>query len=331
MSTGQQFNRIASLIVANTNLGAGRDLSQLHFSFRVEQADVETPDVMTVRVYNLNDQTENEVISQYDTIALQAGYVGTGLQTLFVGQIKAFKRGKENSTDRFLEISAAAADVGYNFGFVSQTFAKGARQADVLAAAAAAMGAQLDPAAESALTGSSFGNVLPRGKVQFGLSRIHLRQLTETAGARWFIDSKTNMLRVVANSGYLPGTVVVLSPDTGLIGQPEATTNGIVARCLMNPYLAIGQRIQIVGSSITSVTAPTNQSGYAAGSQISGVIQFPSRTGFEQYAAVQAGLGIYRAVVIELSGDTREQDWYSNLTCLTVDPSASPSNSVPVA
>lgn len=321
--SGQQWGRKANLVVANTTLGTGRDLSDLHFRFRIEQSDSETPNSMVVRVYNLNDQTLNEVLTQYNIVTLQAGYKGTGMQVLFSGEIKMFVRGKENATDRFLEISAAAGDVGYNYGLVNQTLAKGSRVMDVVATAAQAMGvSSVDPNAVSAIESQFFGGVFPRGKVAWGLGRIQMRQIAATAGARWFIDNG-GVLRVVSNTGYLPGQAVVLTPQTGLVGVPEATTNGIRARCLINPFLTIGQPVQIQSSSIASVSAPASETMY-------GEIHFPSRTGMQFYAATQPS-GIYRAVVIEHSGDTRGQEWYSDLTCLTIDPSAPPNLSVPDA
>jgi hypothetical protein len=310
--TGIQFGRVANLIVSSTTLGTGRDLSQMHFRFSVKQADNETPNNMVVTIYNLNDATVNEIISQYDAVALQVGYEGIGLQVIFNGTIKMFRRGKSNATDRFLEISAADNDLGYSYGIVNATLGPGASQADVLRKAAAAMGTQVDSNTQSLV--STGGVVFPRGKVLFGLARIQCRTIADTLGARW--SSQAGIITFISNTGYLPNEAVVLSPTTGMIGVPEDTPDGINVRCLLNPLIKVGCPVQIAESDIVAIS--TTQAVQSANP--GGGIPFPTYGPSIYPATVQRGLGIYRVVVAEHEGDTRELDWYSDLTCLAIDP-----------
>jgi hypothetical protein len=60
-----------------------------------------------------------------------------------------------------------------------------------------------------------------------------------------------------------------------------------------------------------------------------------SRFGFpgyksQYYAATVANDGLYRVIVAEHSGDTRGtgNDWYTELTCLDIDPSSPTASSV---
>lgn len=320
-TTGLQFGRVAQLLVANHPLAGditGRDLSQLQFSFFVRASDVDTPNTLVVKIYNLSSQTEAEITSQYTQISLAVGYEGTPLSVIFVGTIKAFRKGKESSVDKFLEISAADGDIGYSYGFLSATLASGAMQSQVAKVAAYHMQVELDKTGLTLI--ETGGLVYPRGKVLFGLARAKLGDVASTLNARWSIQS--GIVKIVPVTSYLPGTVVVLNSETGMIGIPESTDNGVEVECLLNPLLQVGYRVQIDSNAIVQLSTTAAEAAANTG------INFPSYTSHIFPATVQHGLGIYRIIVVESSGDTRGQDWTSHLVCLAIDPSSPPATAV---
>jgi hypothetical protein len=99
-----------------------------------------------------------------------------------------------------------------------------------------------------------------------------------------------------------------------MVSVPEATDQGISVQILMNPLIKIGQRVQISSTDIVQTTI--REQGY------------PNYTSINYVASVSPGLGVYRVMVAEHQGDTRENEWYSSLTCLQVDPSAAAGASV---
>jgi hypothetical protein len=341
-TTGIQFGRIANLIVASSTLV--RDLSALQFRFEVRQSDLDLPNTMVVRIYNLSDATIADVTTQYTQISLQVGYAGVGLRSnalnlggvyhssmptaavemIFSGDIKYFKIGKENATDRFLEITAGDNDRGYNYGFLQSTLGPGAKPGQVIDAAAEALDAKVDSVSAA---DQDLGGAMPRGKVLFGLARVYLDQVAATAnaaGASWFVDSTsgTPTLKFVSTTGYLPGNAVVLTPATGLIGIPEATIDGIEGRCLINPAIRIGCELIIQpGVIVQTTTTPAQSKAIGVSDPSQNLI--PGK-GYETPTTVAraTGKGIYRVAVIEHSGDTRGNDWYSTFTCLTIDKTA---------
>lgn len=68
----------------------GLDLSQFHVRFSVENADVESPNNATIRVYNLSKDTIRQIVqnSEYRSVSLNAGYENGNYGTIFQGQIK---------------------------------------------------------------------------------------------------------------------------------------------------------------------------------------------------------------------------------------------------
>ena len=48
---------------------------------------------------------------------------------------------------------------------------------------------------------------------------------------------------MIPSGDIFPAEAVVLTAETGLVGAPEQTNDGIKVRCLLNPRLRIGGRI----------------------------------------------------------------------------------------
>jgi hypothetical protein len=306
--SNEQFGRYANLIVANQQTGL--DLSQLHFKFRTTNNDADAPNTIEVRVYNLSDRTSHQTIEEFDTVTLDVGYENNHA-IIFRGTIKQFRRGKENNVDSYLDILAADNDLGYNFGVINQTFGAGTTSQQEAKAYADAMDATLDQSADEFLSATGGVILNPRGKVAFGLARSYMRDLATTFNARWSIQN--GILYLIPLSGYLSGEAVKINSLTGMIGIPEATSNGISVRTLLNPQIRIGGAIEINNKDITQTEIRDRF--------------FPGyRTA--TFVANTSNDGLYRVLVAEYAGDTRDQTWYTEIIGLAIDPSASPNQSV---
>jgi hypothetical protein len=301
-ATGQ-FLRSASLVVTKgTAPGSpGLDLSNLRFRFEVRASDAETPNTMTVRVYNLAQTTVNSIIQEFDTVILTAGYQTGNKGTIFQGDIKQFRFGRERNVDSYLDIFAGDGDQAYNEKIINQSFPAGTTDSQSLSAIAASMGLPVANTADGFLT---TGGILPRGKTQFGMARVFMRDLARNNDTRWSIQN--GVLTLIPNTGFLPGQIVQLNSATGMIGTPEQTDNGIMIRCLLNPLIKIGQAVQINNADINQATIKSQF--------------FPSYTS-QYYPATIANDGIYRVLVAEHVGDTRGSEWATELTCLVINQS----------
>ena len=150
------------------------------------------------------------------------------------------------------------------------------------------------------------GNPLPRGKVFFGMSRDIMRSIAENTNTSWSIqDGKLNMIPLTA---YMPGEIPVLSAATGVIGLPEQTQNGIKLKTLLNPNLKIGRAVKIDNASIQryKFSLALNQQGQNLLNEQSNKINSD---------------GLYYVMIADHSGDTRGNEFYTELTCLAIDAS----------
>jgi hypothetical protein len=306
-ATGRQWLRKAELYLANQ--AQALVISDLRFTFQIQNAVEQTPNIAMVRVYNLSEDkvrmlTKN--VDEFNTLRLQAGYEHS-FGTIFQGTIKQFRKGKEGNVDTYLDIYAADGDLGYNFGVVNQTLEAGCSVADEVRSISKQMG-NTDVPQHALDVSENMGGILPRGKVLWGLGRDRLSEVCNSGNVNWSLQQ--GQLTLVELDGYLPGTAVQLNSQTGMIGQPEATDNGIEITCLLNPLIRIGGRVQINNADInkTLVTG-------------AGMTGFPSQNE-NQFFARTTDDGIYKVLVAEHEGDTRGEPWFTHITCLNVDPSS---------
>jgi hypothetical protein len=304
----QQYGRLFSLTVAQRD-NMALDLSDFRVQFSTRQTDTQTPNSCVIRVFNLNRDTVQRIQKEFTRVTLQAGYPDN-FGIIFDGTIKQFRRGKLNATDTYLDVLAADGDLPYNYAVVNTSLAAGSTPADRVAAAAKPMEALGATPAQADAMGLT-GGVLPRGKVMYGMSRAHLRDIARTTGTTWSIQN--GKVVMIPLEGYLPNEAVVLTSDTGLIGMPEQTEDGIHATALLNPRLTIGTRVQIANSSINQLVGAITEDGQT------NVIPYDQWKGFTQLATVRDD-GLYRVLVAEHSGDTLGTDWYTNIVCLAIDP-----------
>ncbi|WP_296597534.1 hypothetical protein [Phenylobacterium sp.] len=292
------YNRKISLIVGDDD--AAIDFSSLRISFRVNQWDLLTPNSATLRVWNVSEATALKVQREFLRIVLEAGYADGPFGTVFSGSVVQAKRGRENATDTYLEIVAADGDQAYNFAIINKSLAAGSTPKDHLNALTGAMG---EHGVKQGYAPDLPGAALPRGKVMFGMARDHLRALGQSTDTKPSIQN--GQLQLVPIGGVIPGPAVVLTAATGMVGIPEQTYAGIQVRCLLNPEIKMGRVVQIDNASINRTNLSVSLQGQLQNAFLPRV----------------ADDGLYRVIVVDHWGDTRKDEWYSDLTCIAIgDP-----------
>lgn len=286
-----QFLRKASLIIGNSSKGI--DLSALQFTFQIKQADKENPQSASIRIFNLSPDTAKKIkTDEYVRVILQAGYQTGAYGVIFDGEIVQARLGRESAVDTYMDVLAAEGYSAHQ-ATVNTTLAAGSTVADAASAAAGTTGMQLspyefDPDAK-----------LPRGQVLYGMSRDVLHRSVATTGHSYFYQN--GQIVIVPLQGFKPGAAVVLNANSGMIGWPEQTQEGIRVRCLLNPLLELGGRIKIDNASILRAQTPYQDPRF--------VDTFPS---------IEDD-GLYRIILMEHSGDTRGTNWYTNIVAVAFD------------
>lgn len=304
----RQYMRKASLIVGYNEASRGAlELNEFRFSFGIHRGDIQTPNYADIRVYNLDETTIQSIEKEFTRIVVQGGYEGQ-FGILFDGQIKQVRRGRED-VDTYIDITAADGDSAYNFAVTAMSLAAGQTtpndQISAILKGMAEFGIQQGYAPEF-----DDGNALPRGKVLFGLSRDQMRKFCQSTSTSWSIQD--GKLEVIPLTSFKPGDAVVITAATGMVGLPQQTQNGISVKMLLNPNVKIGQLLKIDNASIQRLRYGLSPGDVAA------------YTAINQSVKVNND-GLYYVMVANHSGDTRGDDWYTDVVCLAVDATTPPS------
>ncbi len=303
--SGLQYLRKITLLVSDRQ-GNTLDLSELRIKFAVKQSSAETPNAADITVYNLSPETAWQVKSQFTKVILQGGY-DSNYGTIFQGNIKQVIIGKQG-TETWIEIVAGDGELAYNFAVVVASIAKGSTPNDEIAACAKVTA----PLGVTTGGNSTVANAQkrPRGKVLFGNARNYLRGVADSNNYVWSVQNE--QIQFVKTTSYLPGTAVLITADTGMIGTPQQTTQGVNVKCLLNPYIKINGRIQLDNKTIQAFKIDLTLKPGAA----------------TNVAAPLPSNGVYFVLAVEHSGDTRGVEWYTNVICLYIDSTTVFVNSV---
>jgi len=336
----RQWLRQVLLIVAPASGKDGLDLSEMriHFSAISRVTSVE-PDILEARVYNLAPKTidslmamsivpPGQIVSPKQTfsvpaseatglpgnkqaatntapaqVLLKAGYPGN-FGTIFQGQLVQIRRGRESPMDDYVDIYAADGDASHRWGIMNTTLSAGWKAADIAKQAVKACepyqlgGGDFPTDTDPAQTPG------PRGRVCFGQVRDRLADIASTHRVEWWIHR--NNLEFVPVSAYKPGDAIVINSKTGMIGLPQQTNFGVSVRCLLNPGVGRGSRIKIDNASVQRQQFSSTQSKETA--FINSIL-----------ASNLDADGVYKVLMVNHTGDTRANEWYTEAECITVD------------
>lgn len=270
--------------------------------FDTHQALAGTPHHVNLYIYNLAPDTIARMRKEKAKVEVYAGYRGaSGL--IFQGEALQVRNGRENVVDTYVHILATSSENGRNYATVNEALAKGHTFNDRLQLAVKAMREQ----------GVKVGTIedlgprkFPRNFVFSGMAHDLLREICEATGSTWHVWG--DKLHVLKRDSYLPGSTVVLNSETGMVGLPEQTLDGIIVRCLLNPRIYPGTKLQINESSIqrAAFSPATRASGQNTMLEDGGILGI-------------AADGIYKAWQVGHVGDTRGDSWWTEIICTAGD------------
>jgi hypothetical protein len=273
----------------------------LRIRFDTHQRDSSTPNYANIHIFNVSESAAAPALKRGVQVKLSAGYGGEVVE-IFKGQVLQARtnvRDRPDDPNTALVILATDSGIARNYAVVSKTLAKGHTHDDRVQAcldALGTMGVSKGYVATEALSKTKF----PRGIALFGMAKDILRA---TCGATQTSFSIQNgKAQVLENGKALPGGAVPLRADTGLLGLPVQTIQGVEARMQLNGRIVVGSTVSIDSKSI-------QQSSFspAYGSAV------------ENYYLDSARLatdGIYKVYVVEHAGDTRGAFFETQIVCI---------------
>ena len=219
------------------------DVSVLRCVFKTN-ATRQTPQVSmcALEVYNMNVATEGDIIQEGRQIRIEAGYQEGQYGLIFEGDIVQVIRNRENGVDYKLEILALKGAKIYNgANFVRTSIAAGSKPREVIKTIAANADQKIEV---DEISKNLSEQQLPRGKVIFGDPNKYLRDITIGNDAYYWEEDGQLVVRKTIDE--IPeGHVVEYTPNTGLVGTPQYTDNGINITVLMDCRIKIDGLVKI--------------------------------------------------------------------------------------
>lgn len=289
---------------------------QLQVTFQVRKVTNQTPNMLFARIYNLSPNTINKV-ANYRRVTLNAGYQNGPYGTVFTGNVVQYRRGKENATDTYLEIYAGDGDRALGYDTVTNTSPPGTtaeqRVKDAISRSSLETGM---------LSMGGYGNEkLIRSLTESRTLAQFMRAESLGGNFDWWVDD--GKVFAISKTGYVPGTIVELTPKTGLVGIPEVTPQGIQIKSLLDPNLKIGGLVKVKtelisgvpflpGSGAANPVAPEDQTRAAQLSVASWGQQLT-------LPAFTSPTGTYKILMMDVTGETRGNSWYCDMVCVALD------------
>ena len=283
------------------------DLSDLHAVFNTTAWVNGTPKILRIRIYNLNPQTILPVQNEGGQIYLSAGYKDQ-YGMIFSGQIVQIRSGREKGVDTFWDLTASDGDMFYTQGFISTSIDSSQtslpnRMFQIVKNTQTPTNMTLEENDIIIDTSTSTNNTLPRGRVYFGMSKDHLRNVAHSVGALYEIENETQV-KILGVDRTKQIAVPDINYKTGLIGVPTQTVEGIQFRMLLNPFIVQGMRIHLNSHAIAYKEAQVLPGG--------GVN--PAEANVYNQTSTD---GYYKVLYCTHTGDTRGTPWYTDVTCYT--------------
>ncbi len=212
-----------------------------------------------VSIFGLNDPTTQVILKQGMTVKLNAGWQnGQPYGTLFEGTLYQPLWERIDGINYKLTLHCIVGLLEQVSNFCAFSIAGGATQRDIVARMASTALNPLDasnvniPAAN--LTPSS------RGEVIFGQPSVYLEQIgKETQTNFWFSNLAINVQSLLTAQTGVP--TISYNANTGLIGTPQQTQDGVLIRVLLDPRLQIAAQINL-DPSVTIAQLPRMQNTF---------------------------------------------------------------------
>lgn len=270
-------------------LAGSLDVSALRCTFNIEKSVNETPNYAHIVLYNLAAPTIAQ-IKAGDEVVLSAGYEQGNYGMIFRGEVVQPYVTRKDGVDILLHLICQDGDAFLNTAVTAKTLEKGSTVKDVVDTCSSIPQNKISDKIKN-------GDSYIRGKVLFGQSSSYLKDAAISTETQFYVDN--GEINIVGAKDYEDAPTFELNADTGLIGDPSQTDDGVSAKCLINPAFKLNTLVHIDSSSIAAKAlqnAESTPSSFSAN-------------------------GVYRIVKLVFQGDTDSDEWYCTFDAITQDGS----------
>ena len=281
-------------IIVSDGDGNDVDISSLRCKFNLVKSWTNNSETSTLTIYNLSTESENRIITSGKTVFVEAGYASKyAYGRIYVGTIIQCLRGRDK-TDFLLTLVMGDATMFNVQSVLGLTVNSENNMRKVVEEVVNKSGN-----ITNTNYGMSVGKItqrsdqiqLPRGKVLFGRSSKILEQISNTLNSTVYIEN--GVVNLVSLEDVEEDEIFEISPSSGLIGMPTQQQDMISLKCLLNPQFKLNSLFKIDNKYIQTGQYQLGQTFIPLNTQ-----------------------GIYRVIKIVYEGDTRGNEWFTNINAI---------------
>lgn len=243
-----------------------------------------------ISIYNLNGPTTNILLTQGMGVQLEAGFQLPGnFGTIFEGTLFQATWERIDGITTKLTLHCIVGIIETTNNFISLNSAAGLTQRQIIARMAAGAAYPLD--SDNVDLPDTF--TTSRGEVYFNQPDKYFLQTAIESQTNFWISNMAVNIRALVDATEVP--VLQVSPETGLIGTPQQTQDGVELKILLNPNALLRTKVQL--SPNTTINQLVRQQG--------------------TYPTILDQKGTYAIAAITHRGNSRGNEWFSYLTGIT--------------
>lgn len=224
---------------------AGLNIVRNRISASIERPADAAQDTGAVTIFNLSRVNEQQIYDRGTRITVDAGYPGGQIGQIYNGTVQRVQRSRKNLA-RLTKINLGGMTYAPSVagGFTARSYAGAVSVRSVVRDLAADMGLTVGPLDAIPATATV------QDAAWSSQTTLALTQVLLGVGVTWYEDD--GLLRTKAANRAQPDSLTSLvSPNTGLIGSPVETDEGIEIKMFLNPVAQRGGIIQLSSETIS--------------------------------------------------------------------------------
>jgi hypothetical protein len=234
------FGRVAQIQVGTLIV------SDLRVSFKVKKSLRRNPNKAEIKIYNLSPTMRAQLEQSVNVpCKLEIGYKGSPLSTIFLGDLRTPRTERDN-VNLVTTITNGDGERRSRSARVNQSFPPGTQVGAVLQHIVGALGidpGNTAPLFANARLGSGM-QLFAEGTTAYGNAHDELDRLVRSAGLE--VSVQDGVLQAMPRGQALPSSAVVLNADSGLLGYPSISNEGVVKfKALLVPDIVPGRNVTI--------------------------------------------------------------------------------------
>jgi hypothetical protein len=230
--------------------GGGFNKHDLRIEFSISKDVSSSANAATISIYNLTESHRNSIGNVFDKISLEAGYIPPGgdgnVGIIFRGAVRDVEHSREGPNIK-TTISCGDGAKAIRKATISKSYQKGSKVTDVIEDIYKQMEKQGVDRGEWNFPDDLKGKTFDRPYAACGLCSDEMDTLSRSHGFYW--SSQNETLEIVPGDGFIGG-VMLITPETGMIGTPTITDNGVRVSALLNPEVRPNRRVQVKSQTL---------------------------------------------------------------------------------